>query len=330
MKTKENSNLRKLVDREKVTEMYNSGCYVKEIATSLGMSQATTARLLRELGLKRIRRTFEEQQAFYKEYILQNKDIKTVTQICRELHINYGTYKKALNGEYESKNFKNDIDESFVTIENPYFCYILGLFLADGHIDATSIYISQCDASFLKKLQKIIGHHGKLNRATNTENPCYTLHIRSYNFRLLLDEANVESNKKLSAPYIDCGVNQKHFIRGLFDGDGNLYYSYISGKLQQRRFSIATGSISMALGIKSFLESLNIQCTVSEEVAVNTNYSVFVDKIDDIIKVMHILYDEAENCFLDRKYYSFIKFEKLINMNREVNEIVDSVLKNAE
>lgn len=330
MKTKENSNLRKLVDRKRVTEMYNSGCYVKEIATSLGMSTATTARLLRELGLKRTRRTFEEQQAFYREYIIQNKDTKTATQICRELHINHGTYKKALYGEYESKNFKNDIDESFVTITNPKFCYVLGLFLADGHIDATSIYISQCDAVFLKKLQKIIGHHGKLSKVTNTKNPCYKLCIRSHNFRLLLDEANVESNKKLSAPYINCGINQKHFIRGLFDGDGNLYYSYISGKLLQRRFSIATGSLNMALGIRSFLESLNIQCTMIEDVVVNTNYSVFVDKIDDILKIMHLLYDEAENCFLDRKYYSFIKFEKLINMNREVNEIVDSTLKDVE
>lgn len=325
MKTKNNSNLRKNININSVIQLYlKEGKTLKQTATILNISIPTLVRFNKENGITKGLRNLKDNNTIQnlKESITFHKD-KPITEVCRLLHINYNTYKRVYKNI--DKTIKNKIDESIIDIKNKDFCYLLGLLMADGHVGSSITYVCQCDAKYLKKLQKIIGHTGNITKATNTDNPCYKLTITSKNLKEFLNKYNIPSNKKLNAPYIDCGDLDTHFVRGVFDGDGCLYYAYISGKLKQRRVEISTGSSAMKDGICSFLLKYGINHTVYEDVNKNICYKIFIDVISDIIKFLNLLYKDKNNSFLDRKYYTFIKFKKLVDMNKQVNDIVDGL-----
>ena len=334
MKTKENSNLRKnLAEKvENVKMYYLSGNTIKDTALEFGVSTATMTRFLKDHGISKGKRSFSNPDTVKEirkkiEELLPNN---TITHICKELGINHSQYSKIMGLDINNKVISNSIDSSIVSLENPTFCYLLGLFISDGHIDNDKIYICQSDIAFLKKLQSLIGHTGNLNKATNAENPCYKLTLTDAALRNFLESYNIDSNKKLTAPYIDCGNHTKHFIRGLFDGDGCLSYTYTSGSFRMKNFNITSGSKEVIEGVAKFLDSYNISYTIVEAESKNIYYGINVGTFDDIVKLMHILYDDSGEAKLDKKYIKFVKFEKLIKMNQEVNEIVGSKLKDLE
>lgn len=334
MKTKENSNLRKnLAEKvENVKTYYLSGNTIENTALEFGVSSATMTRFLREHGISKGKRNFSDPDTI-KEIRKKIEELlpdNTITNVCKELGINHSQYSKIMGLDINKKVISNSIDSSIVNLENPVFCYLLGLFISDGHIDSDKIYICQSNTDFLKKIQSLIGHTGNLNKATNAENPCYKLTLTDATLRNFLESYNIDSNKKLTAPYIDCGNNTKHFIRGLFDGDGCLSYTYISGSLRSKNFNITSGSKAVIEGVAKFLDSCSISYTIVETKSKNICYGINVGTFDDIIKLMHILYDDSGEAKLDKKYINFVKFEKLIRMNREVNDMVGSKLKDLE
>lgn len=334
MKTKENSNLRKnLSERtDEVSTYYLSGNTIEQTASKFGVSTSTMARFLRDHQISKGKRDLSD-PILIKEMrskIVSLLPTNTITSICRELKINYNQYAKIMNPETKKDIGSNKIDSSIVSLENPLFCYILGLFISDGHIDKDKIYICQSNPVFLKKIQRLLKHTGNLNKATNATNPCYKLVLTDDTLRSFLESYNIDSNKKLTAPYIDCGKYSAHFIRGLFDGDGCLSYIYTSGTFRMKCFNITSGSIDVINGISRFLESINISYSITETKSKNVYYGINVGTFEDIIKLMNILYTDCGEAKLDKKYINFVKFEKLVRMNQEVNDIVGSKLKDLE
>lgn len=334
MKTKENSNLRKNLS-EQVNEVrfyYLSGNTIEQTALEFGVSSSTMTRFLKEHGISKGKRNFSDPDTLseIKKNIEELIPNTTITNICKKLGINHSQYSKIMGLDTSKKEVSNQIDSSIVTLSNPVFCYLLGLFISDGHIDKDRIYICQSNASFLKKMQTLLGHKGNINKATNANNPCYKLTLVDKSLRNLLESYNIDSNKKLTAPYIDCGDNSHHFIRGLFDGDGCLSYTYTSGMFRMKNFNITSGSKKVIDGVSKFLEENNISYTITETTSKNTYYGVNVGTFEEIIKLMYILYKDCGEAKLDRKYVNFVKFEKLVKMNQEVNDIVGSKLKDLE
>lgn len=333
MKTKENSNLRKnLAEKvEEVKDYYLSGHTIGQTASEFKVSPSTMTRFLKDHDINKSKRNFSDPETVknLRKTIEELLSTNTVTNICRELKINHGQYAKIM-GLKTSERGSNKINSSIVDIENPLFCYLLGFFIADGHIDSERIYICQSDPKFLKKIQTLIGHTGNLSKATNTNNPCYKLIMTDDRLRILLESYNIDSNKKLTAPYIDCHSNNSHFVRGLFDGDGCLSYTYTSGSFRMKNFNITSGSKAVIEGVAKFLESINISYTITESKIKNVCYSINVGTFDEIIRLMHILYTDCGEAKLNKKYINFLKFEKLVKMNQEVNDIVGSKLKDLE
>ena len=327
MKTKENSNLRKnllqYIEDIKIKYLVEKQTR-KDIAEFYNVSPATLGRFLKENNIKSpvIKRNLQDlntqQEILNKIQELLNNG-ESLTNALNIVGINYNNYQA-----FKNPGNKNNISESKISLLDTDFCYWLGLFISDGHMDNEKIYICQSNPSFLKKMQKIFEHKGNINRATNTENPCYKLVFTNEILRSLLTSYNIESNKKLNAPYIDCGKNEHHFIRGLFDGDGCIYYSYVSGKFKEKNISFSTGSELVKNGIVNFLNKYNIDHQVRTTTAVHTCYTINIEKFDDIIKFANIIYKDKKLAFLDRKYYNFIKFIQLYKMNCKVNEIVGS------
>ena len=335
MRTKENTGLRASLQSkvEEIKTDYLSGTKVVELGIKYGVSEATMRRFLKDNEINLGRRDLKDPQILLelKQQIEELLPTTSVTFICKKLKINHNKYAEIMGIKSKSQEkFKNDIDESFVDLHNPDFCYLLGLFMADGHIDKEVMYISQSDAAFLHKSQKIIGHNGKLKKDSRSANPNYILVIRSPALRELLTTIGVESNKKFSAPYIDCKEHARDFVRGVFDGDGCISYTYTSGKFTGKYLTITSGSENMITGISDFLKCNQIDFTVKKVAGTGGYYHILsIGVIENIIKVFHILYDNC-NSQLDRKYFTFLKFEKLVKMNQEINEIVDTTLKNVE
>lgn len=327
-KTKENSNLRKSLSIEQIVDLkLNQKKSINEISLIVGASAATLNRFCREHNIKLPRRDLSKESTLLevkKEILAHLKQGLSVTNICKKCRINHNTYAKILHLP-NKKKASNSINEDVVTLSNPQICYTIGFFIADGHMDKKTLYLSQCDANILHKIQKVLGHKGLLKKVSGNaiKNVCYALHINSPRLRSILEEHNVASNKKLSAPYIECNNYDTHFMRGLFDGDGNLYYNYTSGKLKERRVSISTGSPYVMEGVVKFMQKYKFEPTVVKTKVVNVNYEIFIDKIDEIIRFLELLYKDSNNLFLSRKYISFIKFKKLVEMNNQVNDIVD-------
>lgn len=335
MRTKENTGLRASLQNkvEEIKSDYLSGIKVVELGIKYGVSEATMRRFLRDNEINLGRRNLKDPQVLseLKKQIEELLPTTTVTSICKKLKINHSKYMEIMNKPSKSQErFRNDINESFINLNNPDFCYLLGFFMADGHIDNEVIYISQSDAHFLHKLQKIIGHNGKLKKDSRSTNPNYILVIQSQALRELLINIGVETNKKFSAPYIDCKQYARDFVRGVFDGDGCISYTYISGRFSGRSATITSGSESIIIGVSEFLKYNGIDFSVKK--AIGTNgfiYNLIIGTTEDIIKTFHILYDGC-NGKLDRKYFTFLKFERLVKLNQEINEIVDATLKDVE
>lgn len=334
MRTKENTNLRKNLQIyvEEIKKLYLSGIKAKDVAEKYGVSEATMRRFFKENNISLGRRNLKDPELLQelKEKIISLQPNNTVTQICRILGITHNKYTEIMNLKSESKELNNLIDEKFINMESANFCYLLGFFMADGHIDTSHIRIYQSDSDFLHKIQKMIGHTGTLKRDDRYKNTNYCLNIVSPSFRDILNQLKVDSNKKFTAPYVDCGKFSRDFVRGVFDGDGCLSYNYVSGKFRGIIFDITSGSSTMIDGISNFLKSKNIEHSVQTTTKDNTYYSIRIASIDEIIKVMHLLYDNSGEAKLDRKYINFVKFKKLVKMNQEINDIVDTNLKELE
>ena len=51
-------------------------------------------------------------------------------------------------------------------------------------------------------------------------------------------------------------------------------------------------------------------------------FTINIEKFEDIIKFGDIIYSSEDFC-LRRKYMQFLKFKKLVELDKKVNEIVD-------
>lgn len=334
MRTKENTNLRKNLQNylEEIRQDYLSGMKAVKVAEKWGVSEATMRRFLSENSISMKRRNLKDPTLLQemKGKIEQMKNTHTVTEICKSLGINHSKYAEIMNIPSNNKENRNDINESFVNIQSKEFCYFLGFFMADGSFEQSRIRIYQSDSNFLHKLQNIMSHKGVIRKDCRSINTNYCLDINSPKLKELLLSLKVDSNKKFTAPFVNCGLYTKDFIRGVFDGDGCLSYTYTSGSFKNVLFDITSGSINMIKGISEFLKSVNIEHSINEFTNVNTYYNIRISSIDMIITLLNILYDDSDIVKLDRKYINFVKFKKLVELNRKINDIVDTNLKELE
>jgi len=334
MRTKENTNLRKNLQIyvDEIKDLYLSGTKAKEVAEKYGVSEATMRRFFKENNISIGRRNLRDPKIIseLKDRIVELLHTTTATNICKILGISHNKYAEIMDLDTKCRELSNLINEDFINMKSYEFCYLLGFFMADGHIDSNHIRIYQSDFDFLHKLQKLMGHTGTLKKDARSANINYCLSINSPKFRELLNDLKVDSNKKFTAPYVDCGIYSKDFVRGVFDGDGCLSYTYISGKFKDVHLDITTGSSAMKLGLSNFLNEIKVNYSIIETKKENTYYSIRISSIDEILRVLHILYKNSNDAKLDRKYINFIKFEKLVDMNQKINDIVDTNLKELE
>lgn len=193
----------------------------------------------------------------------------------------------------------------FETIDTEAKAYYLGLLVADGCVVKSKdtrgdqISIELTDKEILEELQKEIRSGGKLyrNKREDRYNSTYTWSVRSDKMARDLEKYGVIPNKTYLTDelYYDLREDLKrHYIRGIVDGDGSIYWSR------------DTWNLNVTSKSENFLEELQdvfMELTGKENRKKITNYNgvhklVYVS--GDVSKLCYVLYKDS-NFYLPRK-----------------------------
>lgn len=278
-------------------------------------------------------------------YLHENKTYKDIAEIYNVSRVMVGNIlrKNNINPAYR-RGFYNVNHSYFENIDTPEKAYFLGLFHADGCNTNSGLKISlqEEDKYILDCLKNSIEYSGVIRivkREGNRKNQAI-LNIVCKKLAEDLKKLNYYPNKTFNVtyPYFIEQSIQKHFIRGVFDGDGCLW----NGNNNEICFSIV-GTKSTLIGIELYIKNIidnKIKCNICESKTKGI-FRLTITKKISIFKVLEHLYNDSNNFFIQRKKilfdYLFIEkqvhlFNKIYCKNIDTNEITifDNLKKCAE
>lgn len=225
-------------------------------------------------------------------------------------------WKRLSREEYKHKTLYTVDTSFFETIDTEEKAYVLGFICADGHIDANAykLTITLQDSDFqllelirqaMRSTHPIKRHIQKINPYTRTDNT-------------ILEQCSLSVNgKQLLLPLINMGLAGKktytldssvikyvpehlirHFLRGFFDGDGNVTWG--------KKYSSGYKYIIQVAGNKDFLlgtfqKYFPSNCSLYKY---KTSRQCYTWKLTDkrrVLEFLNYLYSNS-NIYLDRKY----------------------------
>lgn len=206
-------------------------------------------------------------------------------------------------------------DKSFLTIESERDSYFLGFILADGCISNgyLSLTVKQTDGYILKELQTHLGMNygysesGVDDKRTNKTYHRSVLQVKNKSITENLRNQNIESNKSTveKLPNIDW-INDRHFWRGLIDGDGHLKMSKTHQSL-----IVFVGSEEVVNGFIQFCnKSINLKVPRIAKAVKHKNKTLYHVQINntDAREIAKYLYKDS-TVYLKRKYDEVLKLE---------------------
>jgi len=224
-------------------------------------------------------------------------------------------------------NRQYTLDEKFFeNIDTEQKAYWLGFILADGCISQDSLVIALAsrDKRHLKKFLKDIESNYKIHdrtcvRTFNGKTKEYResrIQIGSKKLVQGLLKQGVTPNKSLTAEPIKVKKDlQRHFWRGVFDGDGSIAKKYF-------RINLG-GTPTICRGFLNVINHLSFESNpvifLDKELK---NFARFrLNKQRDVLKVLDYLYKDAK-VYLDRKYdlYQKLKNKKIREYSNEFKE----------
>ncbi len=198
--------------------------------------------------------------------------------------------------------------------------YVLGFIFADGSLDVNprgSVYLSIqiTDEQLLKSIRATLGSDHTIAtrlRVKKTEKTQYRLQIGGKEFCKHLIKLGVTSRKSKTmlfpkVPHLYVG----DFVRGYFDGDGNVWSGLIHKDREKKSKVLQTAFTSGSL---FFLESLRdllfgrIQTKGSLYIPKAHNYFRLIFSTQDSLKIYKIMYNGVTELFLERKKRVFEEY----------------------
>lgn len=246
-----------------------------------------------------------------------NIPISGIYRILKENNIN----TKRNNSDFRYKMQKYKINESaFDKIDSSEKAYFLGFMYADGNAHSKrkqiGLKIQERDKEILNCFKNILETDRPLYFCNKTKKT----HQNQYSIKI--------SNSKLYDDFVKHGVTPrktfttkfpfhldkkyyKHFIRGLFDGDGCIYIAK-NGKTAE--FSII-GSTQLCLDLKNLFKIfLDIDLKIQHDARCKSGVDrIRIRRYNDIKKVYKWMYEDAYLCLLRKK-------EKFLFLLKEHND----------
>lgn len=202
-----------------------------------------------------------------------------------------------------------DINDNFFANWSSEMAYILGLIITDGCVSKTgTVSLSMNDRELLEKVKEIMGSAHNITLSKHQKG-LYIFHFARERLIKDLERLCVIPRKSLIVkfPYVP-GVYLPDFIRGVFDGDGCVYFNKRTVRFPLRA-KFVSGSRAFIEGLQRSLEDLDMpKRTIYKQKTKNGWSFMFVYGHKDSIKLFDILYKNAQNgLFLERKYNRFLE-----------------------
>jgi predicted DNA-binding protein YlxM (UPF0122 family) len=214
------------------------------------------------------------------------------------------------------------VDENFFDEWSPEMAWVLGIVITDGCVYTGSghsnvLKIDQKNPEILYKVRKLMKSNRKIYRDTNiygsVSTPIHTLRFERKRIVSALSKLGITPRKSLTVRFPDVSKTYvRHFLRGIFDGDGTI-----------DRYSVRfnTGSRTFALSLKKIINSVlndlidfpNNPCNFHSTKGRN-EYVVYVSQGKACCAFHSFLYKDVPS----NMYYSVKKkaFDKLIERKR--------------
>lgn len=211
------------------------------------------------------------------------------------------------------KTFNKD----FFKVWSPRMAYILGFLFADGNIVATKrnthfIAFYTGDYNLLYSIKEEINSNHKISERKSKTGIVYVLQIGSKELFEDLVKLGLTPNKskRMQLPKIPENF-YGDFIRGYFDGDGNVWSGYInkSRKNPNKILSVAFTCASKVFLKKLFILLKNMGLSGGSIIMIkNKNCSRLQYGTLDSLKLYNIMYNRIHKLFLERKKLVFERF----------------------
>jgi len=256
------------------------------------------------------------------EYIKNNYLIESTKSISEKLNISKPCllrYAKKYNLKIKSSKLYNCDENFFEKIDTEEKAYWLGFLYADGYVrmrkssSEMRLKLSIKDVDHVKKFNDTV----KSNNEIKVKGKYAISSVNQKKFvKHLVDKGCI--NKKsliIKFPYFLEENLKRHFIRGYFDGDGNIKFT-----IKKRP------SFNMVCGSMCFLESIKKEisndCNIRNPkifLSKNKKYGrVFWNAIPDIITIYFYLYKNS-NIYLNRKKDKFLKIIEYSKTRKNTN-----------
>jgi len=198
--------------------------------------------------------------------------------------------------------------------------YVLGFFLADGNIVKTKrnthfVSFYSADKKLLSAIRYLMTSTHKVSKRSYKGGNCYRLQIGSKEMFKDLRSLGVIPNKakRMKLPKIPHRYSAD-FIRGYFDGDGNVWLGRVNQSRANSHFVIqvafTSGSIKFLEEFLKLIKRLKIQGG-SIYLIKDKNCGRLQLSTLDALKLYEIMYNVPHKLFLQRKKLVFEKFIKL-------------------
>ena len=261
--------------------------------------------------MSNIKFTIETVKKMYKMY--QNdktqKEIallfKTTQDRISALFKKYKLKCSSTNSKYHNKGLRKNYFERINSIDKAYF---LGFILAKGKIKKhpyrrISISVNIKDRNILEILRLYTKSNNKIKDYENnkTKKKYSSFEIRSIDWINYLKKYNIIELKNnynnYNLPILSNEI-MPHIIRGIFDGIG--YFSEVN------HCFVLCGQKMLLEDIRNYLiEKLHVN--LKELTKKNKKYILSCANFNDFSKICAYIYDNKKDCYIIRKYYSFIK-----------------------
>lgn len=201
------------------------------------------------------------------------------------------------------------INESFFDSWSAEMAYILGLLITDGCISKTGV-VSLCinDLELLEKVKNVLGAEHNIMPSKHQPNLFHFAFARKHMVeRLLVLGVTPQKSLTVKFPAVPDEYSS-NFIRGVFDGDGSVFFDK-RRKKSPLRAKFVSSSEHFIQGLSKALEILGMPSRNIYKQKTKNGWSfMFIYEHADSAILFRILYQNApDKLFLERKYNKFLQ-----------------------
>lgn len=307
-------------EQDRIIEMYKANSNIDEIIEYFNSTEHDIRKVLKERCIDRKYNCFSDELYDRIVYLYQKKYVQE--KICYDLLISTTGIKNTLKRKgiplrsASERNQKyNRNQHYFDKIDTPNKAYILGLIYSDGcnHVNHNSIVISlqEQDIDILNRIKKELEYDGPIRiNSLSEKNPRhknqFILNINDEYMSKKLVELGVVNAKSLILKFPDFLDEHlvSHFVRGYFDGDGNIYYDSKRNKCSTQ----TVGTWNFCKTLSDILLKFNCKNSIKHPKICNENtFIIQTSGNKSSLSFLSWIYENAD-MKLDRKYHQYLSF----------------------